>query len=326
MTLSVQALFSAPLNSFTVNFRFPHFGHPLPTERTRPPNIASSYEISASNNNTRSMSPNPKLNHRALEALIGTDSVSVTSDDEPPQQLQQQPRGVLRCAILGCGMMGQEHCSYISGFPRDLRLDYLCDPHQPSLDRCAKVWREFALIADAGSDRAVGGMQHEPRQVLDEQELLEHHVHDIDLLVIASPNYLHTDTLLRWGRYEHLTILVEKPVAVSEDQLNVLRRTDFLREARIWVAMEYRFIPAIAKLIDLIPDVVGDIKMVTIRENRYPFLHKIGGWNRDRTRTGDSLVEKWYVSFLLFLPLSIDRCKVNCSCGHFLVCYVRINL
>ena len=39
--------------------------------------------------------------------------------------------------------------------------------------------------------------------------------------------------------------------------------------------MEYRFIPAIAKLISLLP-AIGDLKMVTIRETRYPFLDKIG--------------------------------------------------
>ena len=109
---------------------------------------------------------------------------------------------------------------------------------------------------------------------------------DIDLLVIASPNYLHTDQILRWGQHD-ITILVEKPVAVSHEQhqrlLEFTQSEDF--RARIWVAMEYRFIPAISKLLSLIPT-IGDIKMVTIRENRYPFLHKIGGWNRDRSKTG----------------------------------------
>ena len=37
-----------------------------------------------------------------------------------------------------------------------------------------------------------------------------------------------------------------------------------------------------------------------IRENRYPFLHKIGTWNRDRAKTGDTLVEKCCHFFDLF--------------------------
>lgn len=36
------------------------------------------------------------------------------------------------------------------------------------------------------------------------------------------------------------------------------------------------------------------------RENRYPFLHKIGEWNRDRAKTGDTLVEKCCHFFDLF--------------------------
>ena len=107
----------------------------------------------------------------------------------------------------------------------------------------------------------------------DEDELLEH-AGEIDLLVVASPNFLHTPTLLKWGSHD-ITILVEKPVAVSPEQYDMLRdlesRDDF--RARIWVAMEYRFMPAVAKLLQLLPQ-IGDIKMVTIRENRFPFLRE----------------------------------------------------
>ena len=107
----------------------------------------------------------------------------------------------------------------------------------------------------------------------DEDELLEH-AGEIDLLVVASPNFLHTPTLLKWGSH-NITILVEKPVAVSPEQYDMLRdlesRDDF--RARVWVAMEYRFMPAVAKLLQLLPQ-IGDIKMVTIRENRFPFLRE----------------------------------------------------
>eukprot|EP00536_Pseudo-nitzschia_multiseries_P013812 jgi/Psemu1/68862/estExt_Genemark1.C_6170025 len=139
----------------------------------------------------------------------------------------------------------------------------------------------------------------DPRLLTDESDLLRY-VDSIDLLVIASPNYLHTPTLLRWGVHD-LTILVEKPVAVSREQHDALRALSSSPEwkARLWVAMEYRYIPAIAKLLSLIPE-IGDLKMVTIRENRYPFLHKIGKWNRDRAKTGDTLVEKCCHFFDLF--------------------------
>lgn len=197
----------------------------------------------------------------------------------------------IRCAILGCGMMGQEHISYILGYSSQIQIDYLCDPFEPSLNKAKKVLAEYS------GDPLVEN--HDPLVLTDQNELLRH-VDNIDLLVIASPNYLHTPTLLKWGLHD-LTILVEKPISVSREQHNQLRSLSSSDEwkARIWVAMEYRYIPAIAKLLSLIPD-IGDLKMVTIRENRYPFLHKVGKWNRDRQKTGDTLVEKCCHFFDLF--------------------------
>jgi predicted dehydrogenase len=196
----------------------------------------------------------------------------------------------IRCALLGCGMMGQEHISYVMGYPADIRIDFICDPHEASLEKSLKVMKNFQSPSLAA---------HAPALLLSEEELLKH-AGEIDLLVIASPNYLHTDSLIRWGNYD-ITILVEKPGAVSQEQHDRLREfsanPDF--KARIWVAMEYRFIPAIAKLLSLLPT-IGDLKMVTIRENRYPFLHKIGAWNRDKLKTGDTLVEKCCHFFDLF--------------------------
>lgn len=190
-------------------------------------------------------------------------------------------------AIMGCGMMGQEHISYISGY-HDLRIDYLCDPYEPSLEKAVNVMKQFA------SSRS-----RLPTFLRDESDLLLF-ANDIDLLVIASPNYLHTESIIKWGEY-NLTILLEKPVAVSQEQHDLLQKlsADPSFIARIWVAMEYRYIPAIAKLLSLIPT-IGDLKMCTIRENRYPFLHKIGAWNRDPSKTGDTLVEKCCHFFDLF--------------------------
>jgi myo-inositol 2-dehydrogenase / D-chiro-inositol 1-dehydrogenase len=186
-----------------------------------------------------------------------------------------------RCAILGTGMMGQEHISYINGYPKDIRIDFLVDPFHESLENAQKVNEKF---------RTKDGGDHQPTLLSSEDELLQH-VENLDLLVIASPNYLHTDSLVKWGKQD-ITILVEKPVAVSQEQLDRLNtmRADPDFKARIWVGMEYRFIPAIAKLLSLVPSTIGDLKMITIRENRYPFLHKIGTWNRDTRKTGDTLV------------------------------------
>mmetsp|Transcript_17595 Transcript_17595/g.41026 ORF Transcript_17595/g.41026 Transcript_17595/m.41026 type:complete len:421 (-) Transcript_17595:501-1763(-) len=203
------------------------------------------------------------------------------------------PERRIRCAVLGCGMMGQEHISYIMGYP-NISIQFLCDTHEPSLEKSMDVIQEF---------HKKGSQLHIPELCRSEEELLKR-ADDIDLLVIATPNHLHTDCILGWGARD-ISILCEKPVAVSLEQhcrlSEFMRSSDF--SARVWVAMEYRFIPAIAKLLQLIPS-IGEIKMISIRENRYPFLHKIQSWNRDRDCTGDTLVEKCCHFFDLFRLIS----------------------
>lgn len=88
----------------------------------------------------------------------------------------------------------------------------------------------------------------------------------INYCTLAQPNYMHTPQLLRWGQYD-ITILVEKPAAVSSKQVAALKASKSSLKANIWVAMEYRFIPAINKLLQVLPE-IGDIKKVSIRENR----------------------------------------------------------
>ena len=178
--------------------------------------------------------------------------------------------------------MGQEHISYINKYD-SLAIEFLCDPNEASI--------QTALSMIQGEQRK------SPRVFYDEKHLLEH-VDEFDLLVIASPNYMHTPQILRWGQYD-ITILIEKPVAISEKQISALKAAQPNFRANIWVGMEYRFIPAIAKLLQLLHN-VGEIKKVTIRENRYPFLSKIDEWNKDIDKSGDTLVEKCCHFFDLF--------------------------
>ena len=183
-------------------------------------------------------------------------------------------------------MMAKEHASYLQSFPRT-RVSFICDPVESMRQDMLTLLSQQSTTIEA------------PIAVASEEELLQYGA-EIDLLVIATPNYLHTPSILQWGKFD-ITILLEKPAAVSADQIKQLdtfkASADFI--ARVWVAMEYRYIPAISKLISLLPE-IGTPKMVTIRENRFPFLLKVGNWNRTREYTGDSLVEKCCHFFDLF--------------------------
>eukprot|EP00557_Chaetoceros_sp_GSL56_P000783 CAMPEP_0176498350 /NCGR_PEP_ID=MMETSP0200_2-20121128/12269_1 /TAXON_ID=947934 /ORGANISM="Chaetoceros sp., Strain GSL56" /LENGTH=425 /DNA_ID=CAMNT_0017896541 /DNA_START=194 /DNA_END=1471 /DNA_ORIENTATION=- len=155
--------------------------------------------------------------------------------------------------------------------------------------------------------------QEQPELFHLEHQLLEK-IRDIDLLVIATPNYLHTPQLLRWAMND-LCILVEKPIAISEKQVRALRAASPMFKAQIWTAMEYRFIPAVNKLIQLLPN-IGPIKNVTIRENRFPFLSKVGEWNKDVDKSGDTLVEKCCHFFDLFRLITQQEVRNSTAKVH----------
>jgi predicted dehydrogenase len=57
--------------------------------------------------------------------------------------------------------------------------------------------------------------------------------------------------------------------------------------------MEYRYMPPVARLLEeLRRGAIGRLRMLAIREHRFPFLPKVGDWNRFARNTGGTLVEK----------------------------------
>jgi predicted dehydrogenase len=156
--------------------------------------------------------------------------------------------------------MGQEHISYMKAY-KQIHVKFLCDTNHVMLMKAASL---------------ISKETEQPELFHSENQLLER-IRDIDLLVIATPNYLHTPLLLRWATND-ICILVEKPIAINETQVRALRMASPTFKANIWTAMEYRFIPAVNKLIQLLPT-IGPIKSVTIRENRFPFLSKVGNYS-----------------------------------------------
>ncbi len=176
----------------------------------------------------------------------------------------------MRYGIVGCGMMGQEHI------------------------------RNIALLAQAEVSAFVepdAGMAAETQALVpgatpcpDIEGLLARN--DVDALVIASPNHMHVPQLQDVARIRPLPVLVEKPVATRSEDDAALRDIARAYPAPIWVAMEYRYMPPIARFRELAAEATGGIKMLTIREHRFPFLEKVGDWNRFNRNTGGTLVEK----------------------------------
>lgn len=197
--------------------------------------------------------------------------------------------------LIGCGMMGAEHIRNIA----------LLDGAE-----FAFVYDPVNELAHAAADLA-GGARVAPTidALVGEAGL--------DAIIIASPNHLHVDQIEQIARHRSLPILCEKPLYTSPDdeaRLDVLARS---YSAPIWVAMEYRYMPPVARLIAEAHSVTGGVKLLSMREHRFPFLEKVGNWNRFNRNTGGTFVEKCCHFFdLMRLIIGAEPIRVMASAGQ----------
>ncbi len=114
-----------------------------------------------------------------------------------------------------------------------------------------------------------------------------------DGLIISTPNYTHLE-VLRVAAKSGKHILLEKPMATTvADAYEILKiATDY--PAVLQIGLQYRYK---AMYVEAIHEVferksLGDIKMVSIMEHRWPFLDKVNQWNKFSKYSGGTLVEK----------------------------------
>lgn len=197
--------------------------------------------------------------------------------------------------IIGCGMMGQEHLRNIALLP-DTDVSVIFEPDA----EMAETSRKFAPNA-----QFVDSID----AVLDTENL--------DCLIIVSPNFLHLEQLEIIAAKRPLPVLVEKPLFTDQNQIARLEEFRANYPAPVWVAMEYRYMPPVATLLNEAAAATGGIKMLTIREHRFPFLEKVGDWNRFNRYTGGTFVEKCCHFFdLMRLALQQEPVRVLASGGQ----------
>ncbi|RCS22882.1 gfo/Idh/MocA family oxidoreductase [Phyllobacterium salinisoli] len=201
----------------------------------------------------------------------------------------------LNYGIIGCGMMGHEHLRNIA-LVENAGVAAIFEP-DPAMRRAAS-----AIVPQAVMAGSIG-------------ELLA--VEEVNCLLIASPNYLHLRQLEEIASIRALPVLVEKPLFTAPEDAPRLAALRAGYRAPIWVAMEYRYMPPVARLIEEAEAATGGIRMLTIREHRFAFLQKVGDWNRFNSNTGGTLVEKCCHFFdLMRHILKSDPVRVMASGGQ----------
>ena len=177
----------------------------------------------------------------------------------------------LKYAIIGSGTMGREHVNNIK-LLENVKVVAICDTFQPSLDSC---------LEDLESDT---------QTFLNHKDLIDADI--ADAYIIATPNFNHINILrdiIKTGAH----LLIEKPLCTTVKDCHEFKKLTNEYTGIIWTAMEYRYMPPVAKFIQEIDrGVIGELKMLSIREHRFPFLVKVNDWNRFSKNSGGTLVEK----------------------------------
>ncbi len=203
----------------------------------------------------------------------------------------------MRYGIVGCGMIAQEHIQNLQLFP-DVEIAAIADPVADSIAMTkATIGRDDVRVyADTAALAQDGG---------------------IDAVIVSSPNFTHR-AVLEPLFDTNLHILCEKPLATTMDDARWVRDRANGHKGIFWTAMEYRFMPPAAEFIRQVhAERMGRLQMLFIREHRFPFLPKIGDWNRFAENTGGTMVEKCCHFFdLMRLITRSEPVRVYCSGGH----------
>ena len=202
----------------------------------------------------------------------------------------------VRYGLVGTGMMGVEHLGNLAITPGAI-VTAVADPTHRSLG-----WARDAL-----GERGDGVVQFDDVAALARSGL-------VDAVIVASPNHTHHTVLLPLFD-AGLHILCEKPLATTVEDARWIVERAAGSDRVFWTAMEYRYMPPAAAFLDAVhAGEIGTLRMLSIREHRFPFLPKVGDWNRFARNTGGTMVEKCCHFFdLMRLIVRAEPVRVYCS-------------
>ena len=207
----------------------------------------------------------------------------------------------IRYGIIGTGLMGCEHIRNLVAIP-ETRVAAIADPHGPSREAAN------ASVPPGYPDMA---------EFDDYRDMLRSDF--VDAVVISTPNFTHAAVLGDiFDLAPHLHVLVEKPLCTTiNDARRVVERTR-AHHGVVWMGLEYRYMPPVAQFLhELTHANIGTLRMISIREHRFPFLIKVGDWNRFSANTGGTLVEKCCHFFdLMNLAVGVRPTRVYASGGQ----------
>lgn len=195
---------------------------------------------------------------------------------EPPQ---------FHLGFIGCGIMGQEHITNtllegragVGGVydvaPKSVAhtmalLERLLDQREGQRDVRA-LPKVYGSLSEAVEDPAT------------------------QALVISTPNHTHLG-LIRELVGCHKVLFLEKPIATTVADATEIYRLLDSHNAEVHIGLQYRYKSVYREAIQEVFErrSVGVVHSVHLLEHRFPFLDKVGQWNKFNVNTGGTLVEK----------------------------------
>ncbi len=188
---------------------------------------------------------------------------------------QIQPR--FKFGFIGCGMMGIEHMhnALLSGSGS---VSGIFDPAAKSISHAQKV---LAKIQPQLTPKVYSSLREACQDPA------------TDALIIATPNYTHLEVMRAVSQCGK-AIFLEKPIATTIDDAAEICRLAGDHPNVVRIGLQYRHKAIYAEAIKEVftQRSVGAVKSINMLEHRFPFLDKVGQWNKFDVHTGGTLVEK----------------------------------
>lgn len=179
--------------------------------------------------------------------------------------------------VIGTGANGCEHIR-VTLMEGRATIHGAYDPNPGSIALAQSIFEKFA-----------------PGQKLVIYDSLEAACNDpaVDGLIISTPNYTHLE-VLRVAAKSGKHIFLEKPMATTLSDAYEILKISQDYPAILQIGLQYRYKAMYVEAIQEAQErkSLGEIKMVSILEHRFPFLDKVKQWNKFSKYSGGTLVEK----------------------------------
>lgn len=214
--------------------------------------------------------------------------------------LYDTPVPKYRFNIIGTGLIGQEHIR-VTMLEGHGTIHGIFDSSRHSLEYTEEMFH-----------------RNYPKQSLKVYESLTEACTDpeADALFICTPNYSHME-VVREAVKSGKPIFLEKPMVTKLEDAVELRNIAKDYPAVFQVGLQYRYkaIYTEARREALEHRSLGQIRNISIVENRLPFLDKVDQWNKFSEYSGGTLVEKCCHYFDLFNLFAQSKPKTVYAVG-----------